>query len=517
MAGTPAAWYPDPTQAGQLRWWDGNAWTSHTHHAAAPAATVSASWDAAWYPDVTQPGMLRWWDGKAWTTHTTADTGTPAVSAPPASSTASPVIPERRGSHEAPAVSENRGSWFGRLKHAATEPRPSAANAAQPRPVAPRPKTFSAPKPIRPATPARPAADLFGGIWVPAGQYTSVHRHTIPGGMLYVGKKLPAANGNGPDPALINPNLPIDARNPDRFARTTDYWPSYSSITPQARAAYLAWLADGRRDPRAPVTWPFLFFYGLEHRLFVDKAVSESTTLRSPRSTDFLISMGTTVRSGGMQLAFLKRPIFAATQDDQRPRLAPDIRSGYEMPMPARTYLGRKLALKAPLDAEDALLWVLSMPDTNLRTPAVRCFDELLTLWPRRFVLCGIRMALESQCPEDRLRFGYRAASGGFTAKLDVTDASGPLPDIAAISAPLTGLRDLLANCTEELAPYSRLLGKNPDAKGTLEAAMLLPSDLYPHLRSGEWERRSACNQCSKERRWLALRSGNWPRLCRSI
>jgi hypothetical protein len=27
----PANWYPDPQNAQQLRWWDGQAWTSHTH------------------------------------------------------------------------------------------------------------------------------------------------------------------------------------------------------------------------------------------------------------------------------------------------------------------------------------------------------------------------------------------------------------------------------------------------------------------------------------------------------
>jgi hypothetical protein len=27
----PAAWYPDPYGAPQLRWWDGSTWTQHTH------------------------------------------------------------------------------------------------------------------------------------------------------------------------------------------------------------------------------------------------------------------------------------------------------------------------------------------------------------------------------------------------------------------------------------------------------------------------------------------------------
>ncbi|WP_432486543.1 RDD family protein [Kineococcus sp. SYSU DK018] len=30
---TPAGWYPDPSHPAQLRWWDGSAWTEHTHAA----------------------------------------------------------------------------------------------------------------------------------------------------------------------------------------------------------------------------------------------------------------------------------------------------------------------------------------------------------------------------------------------------------------------------------------------------------------------------------------------------
>ena len=119
--------------------------------------------------------------------------------------------------------------------------------------------------------------------WVPAGQLVQVGKYSISGGLIYVGRGLAAVTGGGPDPALIDPGLDVDHRAPDYAGAYMGYWPSYSTIAPACRAAYLQWLADGRHAPHAYIGYVFLYFYGLERRLLVD--AQQSAVARSERET----------------------------------------------------------------------------------------------------------------------------------------------------------------------------------------------------------------------------------------
>ena len=45
-------------------------------------AAAAATAPAAWHPDPSQPGMLRWWDGASWTEHTAPDPNAAPAPAP---------------------------------------------------------------------------------------------------------------------------------------------------------------------------------------------------------------------------------------------------------------------------------------------------------------------------------------------------------------------------------------------------------------------------------------------------
>ena len=178
---------------------------------------------------------------------------------------------------------------------------------------------------------------------------------------------------------------------------------------------------------------------------------------------------------------FLTHARLATGMPIDPPPLSPERINQLEIAPAVRVYLGAQLTKAAVLMATDALLWALSLPDADLRTPGVRCFDELVKLWNVRFAERypdGLRVVLPSQ----RLKFQYRAASGAF--EIDVPGAHAEYPDIAALRKAPGDLKALLQACEEELELYSRFIGRNPAKRASLEAALLLPTVLQSSTES---------------------------------
>lgn len=321
----------------------------------------------------------------------------------------------------------------------------------------------------RRAAPSQPSQ-----AWLPPGQATKVADLTIPGGMVYVGVELAVPGRYGTDNCLINPRLSVARAVGVGEPLGLHYWPDYASITPAGRRAYLTWLATGRQDPTVDIGLVFLFFYGLERRLFLERSLAEAPALIS--EVERLVGIyGGNASFSAYATQFLAA---AALLTDRMPsRVEPQPIPGYrsEIPFATRVHLGAALADGRPLAADDALLWVLGIPETSLRTPGQRCFAELRQLFGLRFAERYPR-GLAVSAPKRRLSATYQAASGTFT--VEIPGAHTVLPDIAALTAPLRGLGAMLEACQVDLEAYSRLLGRKPDARGSLQAALLLPSPL---------------------------------------
>lgn len=295
----------------------------------------------------------------------------------------------------------------------------------------------------------------------------------ITSGLFYVGANRSSSQSR-PENCLINSSLPI-ASVGSASTEGIGYWPSYSGVTPPVRRAFLEWMASGKGDPSANIGLVFIYFYGLEYRLFKERVSSDAGVLVAEVERLLkLYGANGSVQSYGR--AFLNVARVLAAIPGESPEISFDGANWQGIPLDVRVYIGSKIALAEPITAMDALLWAISMPNTWLRKPASRCQEEFKALWSLRYQTRypdGIRVPMITR----RISARYTAASGTF--EVPVHGDFEDLPDIASDTVCAPKMKELVDLCTNELDPYSRYIGRHPDAIGKLEATLLLPQDLW--------------------------------------
>ena len=329
--------------------------------------------------------------------------------------------------------------------------------------------------------PAAPK-EFGAAAWVPAGQAVEVAGVTIQGGLVYVGTALETSSGAN-DPCLIDPSKAVASRG-DYTQREMSYWPNYSEIPPSARRAYLNWLVGGRKDPEADIGYVFLFFYGLERRAILDAAQDDAVTADLPvianelrRLIDIYGAKSGSFR--GYAGSLLDWLCLAAHPQKAYLEPIPSFQKGYELPLYVRVALGQAAVDGAPVPAELALAWAKLDPAAYLRTPATRCSAEFDRLFVRKYKEAfGAGMVLPKN--RTKLKLVHRPASAGFGGCNELRLNFGDTPDVTVLTAPIKNLQQVVEATTKELEPYSRFVGKNPEAKHALEGLLQLPATLWP-------------------------------------
>ncbi|HUO01119.1 MAG TPA: TerB N-terminal domain-containing protein, partial [Bradyrhizobium sp.] len=164
----------------------------------------------------------------------------------------------------------------------------------------------------------------------------------------------------------------------------------------------------------------------------------------------------------------------------------PREKTDFELPLSVRLAIGQLASEGKPVPVEWMLSWLITDPNTYLRTPATRARTEFEELFRLRFAEKfpgGFRL----NPPKRRFKHAYRAASASFTVDLDEYLAA--LPDISALTKPIEQMREIADACMDALDSYSRFLGKQPDARGKFSAIRLLPAELARRLESDEVRR----------------------------
>ena len=329
---------------------------------------------------------------------------------------------------------------------------------------------------VDPASLAR-AADK---LWIPPESNVMVANRLLSGGMVYVGSSLsPVGGWQDCEPALIVPSLMVARGRGDRSGEGMDYWPSYTRISADSRAAYLDWLAGERSDTEAYIGYVFLFFYGLERRLLFDlrylpdrrgeapALIAEIERLRS------IYAGNHSFEGYSTSLLHVAGALWSEKKSWDQP---PTIRSGGgELASDVRLALGQIVGAGKPIPPDWALAWVTGHPETRLRTPARRCPDEFRQLFARRYhQRFGKGMVLKPN--KRRLKISHRPASASFGSQVDVP--FDELPDVGALTKPVRVLREIAETVTSELEGYSRLVGRSLERARSLEGWALLPPEL---------------------------------------
>ena len=343
---------------------------------------------------------------------------------------------------------------------------------------APEKKKFLVPKPpltgylSRHNKPKTKAKSSVSPGWVPKHISANIAGRAI-GGMVYVGRGPRTGHGGNPDNAFIDPSKNVTSRGGDFAGKGMHYWPNYSTIKAQSRATYLDWLSTGRSDKRYNVGYVFLYFYGLERRVFVDIGNEREHADIIAEVHRLLEIYGDNCSIRRYLGAFIDATSIKNYSNEPQPIFE---HAGYDVPANVLIELGRMAARNVPLKSDWLLSWYMCTRETKLRTPAKRAFDEFRAYFRYLFDQ-EYPKGLKIRVPKRQLKLMYHASSGNFVSNM-IENLDG-IPDITSLSRPLKVAQRIADTAMVALDKYSRYLGRNPDGRGTIEAHALLPEVLW--------------------------------------
>ncbi|MFL4555740.1 TerB N-terminal domain-containing protein [Yersinia kristensenii] len=322
---------------------------------------------------------------------------------------------------------------------------------------------------------------LARASWLRPGELAVVAGINLPDGMVYIGNKY-KSNRTGAEPAFINPSMDVAPEEIDISLPLIDNTPDYSTCSPEARKGYLQWLSDGRKSPNADISYVFLFFYGLEHRILIDAAIDPIAKKELPILESEINRLLNIYGKNNAFNHYAQNLLVYITRVniDEKLYLSPPpaIReASTELPLALLVGLGQLALDQKPLPVEWALAWGEADPAINQNISMAHCADVFATLFRQRYQeQYGDGFLLPVN--KTKLQIFYRPASAGLMGQeflQQITD----LPNVAVCKTHRDKLRAIFEICQQELDIYNRFASINPKKKMALEGQLLMPVALW--------------------------------------
>ncbi|MGA3267882.1 MAG: TerB N-terminal domain-containing protein [Verrucomicrobiota bacterium] len=325
--------------------------------------------------------------------------------------------------------------------------------------------------------------------WIAPNESIDIGVFHIPSGMIYVSDGQPSMA----EASAINFRLPVG--RPERGEHAPlNYYPQYVWLTPDQRAAYLQWLAAGRKDedPGArELGYIFLFLYGLERRLLVDNGQEQEVVAEVVR---LLHQYGTYTRSRSLQSyagqlvhfwGWKQGEQYYARLLDWMKTLPISLLADDELAI----VLASQLKSDAPLSVE--LAYEVASRDFASRRSVVvsRVNQEFRELFAKRY-LETFPGGMKLICLKQNTRLFYRPASPTLLYGLR-NGLSIEVPDVLGAVGQFKPLSAMWNVCIEDLTGYSRARFKPGTSSKNLKAYLALPEELktsVPHPLAKQWE-----------------------------
>ena len=294
--------------------------------------------------------------------------------------------------------------------------------------------------------------------------------------MVYLG--TPASRYANEEGCVLDPELPVatSREEPERLG----YWPSYRGIAPVCRRVYLEWLASGKRAPDIEVGYVFLYFYGLERRIFLDAPPPAEMAALSAEVERLRALYASNRSFDGYSRRLLEavatlRDIGAAADVAFSPDL---LAPAGEIPMMLKVAIAREVASERPLNFEMAAAGIIGLQDFATRHPLVLRSgrNAFLTVLRTRFAATFPAGFPLRNRKDSRLQLLYRGATAGLAVDLAKRVGLEKLPDPTTLT--WTKLLSLAEAVASEIEPFVRTVARNPARTESLAAFIACPAEL---------------------------------------